>query len=81
MGFSGLRFRTESGRKRRKRRNLGQRKARLWRRRTEFFDAAFCSRRTAWGGQVKESKKKFEKVLMEGKTRELLRKTRENGGI
>jgi hypothetical protein len=30
---------------------------------------------------VKESKKKFEKVLMEGKTRELLRKTRENGGI
>ena len=29
---------------------------------------------------MKESKKKFEKVLMEWKTRELLRKTRESGG-
>ena len=29
---------------------------------------------------MKESKKKFEKVLMEWKTREFLRKTRENEG-
>lgn len=56
MGFLILGFRIGNGRKGRKRRSRQWHRPRTGKRRKGVFDARLNSRRTAWGGQGKESK-------------------------